>query len=307
MISTGEVLRIELLIRLDNVMPRSKRKLSARFSNGILVLLALAGILSSQHAYSHGLTGDRLSKLNHEIEHHPEKVELRVKKARLLRDAERWGEAIEALDAALKYDPDFAEAYFWYADILYRQKELHKAREKILIYTQRESSSPHGFYLYGTILFELQKYREASKQFNKSIGLDSKPSPQLFLDAVDAFEKAWPKDYQGRRALLEKALNAKGALIVFIEKLVDLEIEFQQYQVAVEHLAHLPQHVLSTPKWRLQKAKLLQLAGKTEDAIEQYQLIIEAIDRFSKQKQNLPAIIAIRKDAEKQLGLLNHT
>lgn len=267
-------------------------------------MLSFLGIHSGA-VFAHPLSGDRLSRLAHQIEHAPDNADLHITMARILRDSERWSEAIHYLETALKVEPQSTEANYWLADVLFQMEKLERAQGHINRYLKAAPESSNGRNLLGQIYRSSGNWQQAAEQFSLAIKYDTNPSPQIFLEHIAATAFAWPENYLIRKSSIDSARTNKGELIVFVEKLVELELEFEFYQKALNALNSLPANISATPNWLLVKADLFFKQGKKEDAALIYSQIIKTIDSYSQQKQSLKAISQIKRAAEQKLSILS--
>ena len=123
-----------------------------------------------------------------------------------LRKSQRYEEAIAAYNQAIKIKPDYSEAWYAKASLLYqlqRYEEAVVAYEKII---QIQPEEAHAWFVRGWILGELQRFEKAIASYDKAIEIDGNLDEAWFYRGK-TLEKC--KRYEDAIASYDKAIQIK--------------------------------------------------------------------------------------------------
>lgn len=255
-------------------------------------------LTTSATAHSHGAVEDRLHTANHAIEHMPEKALNYVRRGRVFQDSGQWDKALQDFARALKVDPTHHEALYWKGRTLLKKGDPVQAQKIIHEYLIQKPHSPAGHRTIAQAYFQMGDLLKAADHYDQSINNDKKPSPQVYLERSQVLFNIKPIPAERISSGLVAAIQKNGKIITFIDLLISLNIQLNNYQEASLWIDKLPGNLNTTPHWILKKAEMEELQGNRQQTLILYQQALSSIKRLPKNKQNLPIFIDIRQKAE---------
>ncbi|MEJ2416997.1 MAG: tetratricopeptide repeat protein [Exilibacterium sp.] len=259
----------------------------------------------SPTVFSHGAAQDRLHRLEHEIEHHPDDPALYVKRGRVYRDAEQWDNALNDFVSALKIDRQYHEARYWQGEALMQKGDLRGAEQVLKKYITQVPDSPSGNRTLSQVLMQLHKYPQAAYYLDQTIQHDSRPPPQVFLERARALANITPLPTRRIVAGLKKGLVKHPRNVVIINELVRIYELAEQRDSALAAIDLLPSRLRDSPKWLNRRAQIEMHRGHRKRALDLYRQTIAKIDALPEQRRRLPAFVHARQAAESGISKLN--
>ncbi|MFX1449569.1 MAG: tetratricopeptide repeat protein [Promethearchaeota archaeon] len=177
-------------------------------------------------------------KLTILFETDPKKKETWYDKGYALSQHQRYDEAIEAYQKALKIDPKYASAWYSLGIAYAVMRDDKKAVETFRKVLELEPKNSDAWYLLGTELYHLKNKEEAENALKTAVKYDSKNSDAWYNLGVLYKEKGSLKDseYAFKKALEAKPDDIKiiSALGQNYDKQNRLEEAYQQFKKATE-------------------------------------------------------------------------
>lgn len=171
--------------------------------------------------------------------------------------------ALQSIDRALTLDPVSVQALEW------------KAR----------------------LLLTTEAYCASGEVFDQLMQLTSSPSPALYIDASDAWDRC------GRAGSDEKAigeitngLERLGSLHVLEKKMVDLFLRQGKLDLAIAAQSRVVDHTANPARARFDRAKIKYKAGDNAGAEEDLRLAVRFLDQLPAYKSDTPAMQRLRKE-----------
>ena len=248
--------------------------------------------------HSHGFVEDRLHRVNHAIEHAPEKASNYVRRGRIFHDAGQWDKALQDFTRALEVDPTYYEALYWKGASTLKKGNPIQAERIIHEYLSKNPQSPAGHRAIAQAYFQKGDLLKAADHYDQSINNNNKPSPQVYLERSQVLLNIKPIPAERISSGLVAAIQKHGEIITFVDLLISLNIQLNNYQEASLWIDKLPGNLNTTPHWILKKAEMEELQGNRQQALILYQQALSSIKRLPKNKQNLPIFIDIRQKVE---------
>lgn len=264
-------------------MPRGRAPACA------LSLLALVA-LCSPPAGAHGTLAERLASLDDAIARRPSDPALHLDRATLLRDEGSPAQALEEIDraAALGADAGLVARERGRALLaLGRTAEAERAlaRAVSLRHTDAAALAAHG-----TALADLGRGRSAAVAFARA--LDAAPrgaaAPDWALARAHALASEAPPDLDGAIRGLDQDLARLGPLVVLEQEAVRLEERAGRVDAALARLDRVSAGAVRREGFLLQRAEILERAGRREPALAAYAGALAAIDRLTPQRIDTP-------------------
>ncbi|MGR9105798.1 MAG: tetratricopeptide repeat protein [Gammaproteobacteria bacterium] len=271
----------------------------------ILSIPILFGILGlSQSVFGHGIAADRLHDLTHEIGHHPKQPGLYVARGRVHLDSGHWDAALADFEKSIRIDPGYLEALYWQGEALFGKGEYAAAERVLHRYLCQVPHSPAGHRLIAQVWTQLGEPLRAAKYFDLSIRHDANPPPQVYLDRAQILMKLDPLPLKRVLTGLNAGLERHEANVALIKMLIEVDLAVGDYPQAIMDLERIPSQLRDTPLWLNRRAEIEALRGRPNEAAKLYEASLDRIGSLPKLKQQLPAYLSVRAEAER--GLREH-
>jgi tetratricopeptide (TPR) repeat protein len=255
-------------------------------------------IITATPVYAHGLTHDRLQTLDHAIAHSPKEPALYLNRGRIYQDSGLWDDALLNYAQALQIDTDFNEAIYWQGKAYFQKGDYKKAEITLQKYLSREFHAPAGHRSIAKVYSRLGDNLKAAEHYDQAINNDQNPSPQIYLERTRTLLKIDPIPVKRINSGLVDAINRHGQIVTFLDLLIDLNIKTANYQEAIVWLEKLPTNLKNTPLWLTRKGAITAFSGHRNEAKKLFRMALEGIAALPEYKQNLPAFVIVRYQAE---------
>jgi Flp pilus assembly protein TadD len=262
---------------------------------GALALAALAGVLAAGPAAAHDSPGDALAALSAELAATPNDPELwleRVALQRALGDL-AGARADLARACALGLSPARAE----------RERGLNaraEGRKAVAATHLRRASELDpddavSLMLYAELLAELGRAREAAAASGRVIELAPGAGPDVWLAHARALAAAG--DAAAASRALDAGLARLGSVPALEQEAIALELRAGRSDAALARLERTSGPARQTQGWRVQRAQILEQAGRGEEAQAEYAAALAALEQLPPGRRRAPVSVALAADA----------
>ena len=274
-----------------------------------VLVFALAGLTASTGARAHVGLDETSHALDAEVAHHPQDAELRLQRARVHLLMREWRAALAELDAAAKMGADRDVVGTTRGRVLLEAGKPRKARVEFDRVLGRRDDAYGTLFDRGRAWLALGDPERAADDFGRAIAGLKSPQPEQVIARRDALLLL------GRRDAAIRALDEGMARIGRVASLelaaIDLEVAMGEPTHALRRIDGLLASTPQNPAWVALRAELLQRAGRSGEALDEYARALAMIDRrpeerqgraFEKLRRNLQTVLMDAMGPENREG-----
>lgn len=267
-----------------------------------IVLLALVPLRLS----AHGLVHDQISKLNHEIHHHPDQADLYLQRGRLYLEEAHDPEAQRDFERALQLDRNARAAHYFLGQLALKRDEpdlaLRHAETFIASLQGERGGLTRGYRLLGDIYSHQHEFGRAADAYRAAIAQAESPQPEYFLDLADACLKQGAGHLDDAIAALDDGIRRLGPLTVLQDKAVEIESRAGRFDAALQRLDAMIAQGQRLPELYARQGRLLLAAGRTDAARESFQMALARLDSLPAARRETAAMRELRGTLQAQLS-----
>ncbi|HEY8155838.1 MAG TPA: tetratricopeptide repeat protein [Myxococcota bacterium] len=271
----------------------------------LLALAGLAGALLALPAAAHESEGEALARLELALAVAPRDAELWRRRAALERargEIDLSGADLERA-CALGLAPALAEqergalarAAGRPADA---ERHLRRARE--LAPDNAATLAAHAEALAG-----LGRWREAADAYARAIRLAPQAGPDLHLARARALAAGGDATLGEALRALDEAEAELGPIPALVQEGALLELRAGRSDAALARLGRLPPPTRRRERWLVQRAEILERAGRPEQAIAEYAAALASIEALAPARRSTPAAVTLAARAREGIGRLS--
>lgn len=242
-------------------------------------ILAAVLLVTPVQLLAHAGIAELESSSAEEVARRPDDPQAHLERARVLRLAHRWDEALEQLGVAARRGADPDEVGATRVAILLDAGKAAEAIDEADLVLARRPDAYGLLFERGRALLALGRAEEAARDFGRAIQGMPEPQPEQVLARRDALLSL------GRREEAVSALDAGMARIGRVVSLelpaIDLEVELGRYDAALGRLDGLLARGAPNPAWVARRGEILEKAGKKAEARAEYERALAIIARRS--------------------------
>jgi tetratricopeptide (TPR) repeat protein len=270
----------------------------------LLAVAALAGTLATLPADAHDSAGDVLARLEAALQAAP-------------RDAELWRQrsVLERLEGDLdrsRTDLDRARALGLAPAVVERERGLLARAENRPIEAERHlrrarelaPRDPESWAAHAAILAALGRSREAADAYQRAIQLAPGAGPDLHLARVRALAAGGDAGLSEALHAVDAAIAKLGPVPALAQEGIALELRAQRTDAALARLGRLASSARRSESWRVQRAEILEHAGRRQQAAEEYAAALASLESPSRARRATPAAVALADRAREGLERL---
>jgi tetratricopeptide (TPR) repeat protein len=265
----------------------------------------LAALPVAEAPRAHGDVHARIERANHQVEREPGDATHYLTRAALYRDQRDWGAALADLDRAAQLDPRRREVDFQRGRVLLdagRPEEATAALEQFLRWAP---DHPDARAARARALLALGRPLEAAADLTRAIEHQPVPLPERYLERARALAEAEePRLAEAIRGL-DEGLDALGPLLPLGLYAVELEVRLGRFDAALARLEGLGAGVRRQETWLARRARILEGAGRHDDARVAYEQADAAIRQLTDHQRETPAMKQLStqiREADARLG-----
>lgn len=267
-----------------------------------IVLLALVPL----PLFAHGLVHDQISKLEHEIHHHPDQADLYLQRGRLYLEEERNQEARQDFERALQLDRNARAAHYFLGQLALKRDEpdlaLRHAETFLASLHDERGGLTRGYRLLGEIYSHQHEFGRAADAYRAAIAQAESPQPEYFLDLADACLNQGAGHLDEAIAALDDGIRRLGPLTVLQDKAVEIESRAGRFDAALQRLDAMIAQGQRLPELYARQGRLLLAAGRTDAARDSFQVALARLDSLPAARRETAAMRELRGSLQAQLS-----
>lgn len=253
-------------------------------------LLPVLAVLATPTVSAHTELETQLDHVTHEIEHRPRDASLYVRRGNLRRRLQDWQRAKEDFDLAhvLGTSDVRDELRFHRARLFSDAGQPDQAIDELNSFIERHPRHLIALRTRALAYEQIGSFENAIVDLTTLIDCDEPQSPEPWLNRARLWIQSGDTD--AAVASIDKALNIFGPLPVFVEFLVDAELDRESYAAALAVLDDLPDVLAASPRWLWRRGDILNRLGRSDDASRAFIQARQAIMRLPERRRNAPVM-----------------
>lgn len=264
---------------------------------------------SASFGHGHGLVHEQIDEISTLIETSKQssdekRAKLYIRRGRLYIEDERLRLAKSDFKRALKTDKQALDALYYLADVALKREKysraIKQAKKFLAVLPEESSARMRGYHILGQAFYAARKYDKATQAFEQTIAEAVVPKPEYYLDLAKS-HLALDKAKLAIEAL-EAGKQRRGNLSVFDDTIVQIYIDQEQYEQALQHLNGMIENGQRLPFLYLKKADVWQLMQQDKSAREALTMALEQLQALPAARQQAPALQELKQEIQKRLN-----
>lgn len=269
-------------------------------SIGNYVLFFLCSV--SATVLGHGDTHEQIKVLDERLKQDPDHVATLLERADLYRRHRNFDEALEDLNRVRLLSPASDTVYYLTGLTRLEQGEFSEAETALQIFIGRSPSSPRGHVALAKVFNQQERYLDAARAYELAIESQSTPTPDHYLARAHAYIEAGKPYLSQALEGLEDGIALMGPLITLQRLAIEVEIDQENYQNAIDRVNRILQDVDRKETWLVKKGKVLNSIGRKEEAKQQFLLAERSIELLPNRTRASPAMRDLLKTINENLN-----
>jgi tetratricopeptide (TPR) repeat protein len=246
-------------------MKRSSTKVG-KYRGAIIHLLCCLAPFGSLPA--HGDLHETIARISRQIENDPDDVFLYFERGLLYKKHGDLQLALADYERVLSLEGGFHAANLQLAQIYLQQRRPAAALRQANAYLETNPQNPFAYETRAAALQLLNQFEAAAADLHKMIALKNEDAirPADYFLLAKGILQAFPGDYRAAITALEEGLARLGPLVSLQSRIIDLELEGQNYAAALEKTDLLLAMMPNNEHWINKRTEILEKWGCTNDA-----------------------------------------
>lgn len=271
----------------------------------MLAALCLGAALTAARAAAHEGLDESLAHVDAALTLAPDDPELWCRRAALARAGGDFERAVADLERAIALGLAPARAEHERGVQLQQagrlaEAEPHLRRARALAPTDLETLVAHA-----DALAALGRWREAADAYARVVELAPGASPDLHLARVRALASGGAAAQDEALRAVDAALTRLGPVPALEQAGIELELRAGRSDAALARLERFPAAARRREAWQLQRAEILEQAGRADAARAAYASALAAISKLPPGRRGTPAALAQEARAREGLARLS--
>ncbi len=224
----------------------------------------LAVLILPTTSFAHGDSHERITALTAQIVSHPELVELLLQRAELHRQHGEYGLALADCQTAEKMDTKLIAVQYYRGKILFDAGFFAESRASLDRFLAVQRTHSEAFLVRARGSVKLKELERAAADFSSAIQFAPAAEPDYFVERAQALEAAGK--IETALSGLDEGIAKLGPIVSLQLPAVDLDLKLARYDEALKRIDLLAAQSSRKEPWLLQRAKILEKSGRTEEA-----------------------------------------
>ncbi|MFQ5604973.1 MAG: tetratricopeptide repeat protein [bacterium] len=267
----------------------------------ILLALSIICLFKPSFALAHGPLDEQIAEMTKQIALAPDNAALYLKRGELHRHHLDWEAAQADYDSAAILDPRLDVVDLARGMMLLDAGRFEQAIVPLNRYLSKHPNNPEALVTRGRVLTKLNENLTAAEDYTLAIKLIQNPTPELFIErarALASFDHMHlDKAIQG----LDEGIYILGPIVTLQLFAIELELKRKNYDGALARLDLISAQSARKEKWLMRRGKILQEAGRIDEAILAYRQALQAIASLPPGRQKTKSISRMKTWLEKTL------
>ena len=273
-----------------------------RLANHVARLIAIFGISVLAHwASAHGDASDYLEHLNKELKENGYQIELLLARAEVHRRQHRYDQSLKDLSQAQSLAPHNVDILYERSLTLHERGDYAEAITAIKQYLEEKPTSPRAYLALAATLEAQSLFLDAARAYDRAIRHQPKPIPDYFIARADSYVAAGHEHLDKALQGLNEAINLLGPLLTLQRLALEVEMRQANHQAALERVDVILQRAERKETWLVEKARILEASGDTEQAHQALLLAIDSIEALPRRIRTTPAMRTLHQTIQQMM------
>lgn len=268
--------------------------------------IGLALALSAEPALAHGSLAERLAELDRGLAADPRSATLWIERASLLRAEGRSGEALADLARAERAGADRATLDRERGLALLAGRRPDEAEAALTRWLARTPDDAVARAARASAQEALGRHREAAGEYARALAdaPQSPAAPEWWVGRARALTATTPPDFDAAIRTLDDAAARLGPAPAFEQTALALEIRAGRTDAALARLARMANATPRPEGFLVQRAELLESAGRRDEAAAAYGAALAALEDLPPGRRATPAAASLAARAREAIARL---
>ncbi len=250
----------------------------------LLTLIFLSHLTISKMVFPHGFVHKQIADVTKEIEKNPDDPNLYLKRGELYRYDGDVTAALKDFDRVVKLKPDLYLVDLAKGKLMYDAGSFSKAKNYLDKFLKKDPEYIDGLILRARILSRLHEYQKAVDDYSQVIEKSSEPKPEYFIERARA--RASIGDTLQALQGLDEGIKTLGQIVTLQLYAIDLEIQIQDYDSALQRVDEISKQSARKEKWLLRRGQILQKAKRHNEARATFLEALKQVESLSESKRH---------------------
>jgi len=239
---------------------------------GLIFFIILFCCAPAYKAYAHGSLHEAIERKSVHIAENPGDALLLFERGLLYQEHKEAGKALADFHKALQLEPAYYICHLPLSELYLEKGLVRKALFHVNTLLSFEPGNPFAYETRASAYQMMGQDALAVADLRKAVALKNADAirPEDYFRLSGSILKASPGNYDEAIAALEEGLQRLGNIISIQSRIVSLEIESHRCGEAVKRIDQIMAPLARKEKWLAQKAQILEMDGKPEEAYAAY-------------------------------------
>ncbi len=256
------------ILKENQDMPFSKETVIG-VTSAFICFLHHLGI--SPQAFGHGEIHEQIQEVTQQIEKDSTNALLYLRRAELYRYHHDWDAAFSDYDQAERLDASLDIVDLGRGKALFEAGMVRKAKTVLDRFLIGQPDNVEGLLTRARTQVQLEQYLSAAVDYTQAITHSSDARPEYYLERARALVKEGADYLSAALRGIDEGLARLGAIVTLQLFAIDLQIEMQDYDGALERLESIAQQSPRKERWLFRRGEILLQAGRAEAAYTCFQ------------------------------------
>lgn len=224
---------------------------------------------------------EQIRRLGDEIAKHPNAPALYLRRADLHRRHRTWPAAFADIAEARGLAPDMAEIDYAEAAVLLDLGRLKQAKVMLDRFLGRKPDHAGGLVLRARARKDLNDPLGAVGDLDHAIKQMTPPSPEIYLERARILRGVGQMTAERLLAGLDAGVDRLGPVVALVALAIDVEVERNRPESALEWLKRLPKILQMLPMWEARRGDILLAADRREEALKSYRTALARLQAMA--------------------------
>jgi tetratricopeptide (TPR) repeat protein len=252
-------------------------------------------------ALGHGPIDDTLRRTTRDLAERPLDANLWLQRAELHRVHGDVEAAAKDLERASALAPEQLELDYHRGRQLLDRNEFELAEKAFARFLQKVPDHVAGHSLHAEALLGIGRRREAADALARAISI--RPSSGLYLARARTLADAGEAEMALRT--LDRAAETLGPVPSLGHYAIDLELAESRFDAALNRLDRLHAGATRRDSWLMERATILERAGRSEQAHASYTAVLAVISDLPSSRRSAPATLSLESLAREGVARLS--
>jgi len=208
--------------------------------NNTKFIIFLLGLIFSISSFAHGDLDERIRLVTAEINLKSDSSFLYIKRAELLYQHEDYLKSLVDLNKSQELNYSSDEQVMLFAKNYFELENYNKSLFFLQSILSHDTKNVLSIKLKAQAYLQLESYYDSALEFEKVIEFSTETFPENYIDASVAWGKLNTEAGNNRAvAIIKKGIENLGELISLYDRLIDLYIYQEKYQLAIDAQLHI--------------------------------------------------------------------